>query len=245
MKDALKFPLIVLFSLTLLACSTPNFGSDDPGLTADQRAIRHAAEQAEAVARENRGGTILQGAALGAAGGAVLGCVFEELMGRDCARGAAFGAAGGAATGAVAGVAVANANERAAADQASLDAMIAASRQKVATNQQAVVAARRIADQHRSTLASLNRQVGAAQASQAQIDAELDEVEADQEALDALSNDLSESIDSINEQIAAGGSPRQIEQLRQERDSLQIQQREINQASLELADILSRNRSAG
>ena len=231
MKDALKFPLIVLFSLTLLACSTPNFGSDDPGLTADQRAIRHAAEQAEAVARENRGGTILEGAALGAAGGAVLGCVFEELMGRDCARGAAFGAA--------------NANERAAADQASLNAMIAASQQKVATNQQAVVAARRIADQHRSTLASLNRQVGAAQASQARIDAELDEVEADQEALNALSDDLAESIDNINEQIAAGGSPRQIEQLRQQRDSLQIQQREINQASLELADILSRNRSAG
>jgi hypothetical protein len=145
--------LLLACGLALAGCSgTPGAGGSAQDLTGSQQELR------QRTSRFNE--TILTGGLLGAAVGAVGGCL---AAGRNCGQGAAIGGVAGGAVGAAAGYYIATRNEQFASREQAAQARIGAARREADDLQRTATVADQVARDNRSRLAELERRYRAGQ----------------------------------------------------------------------------------
>jgi DNA repair exonuclease SbcCD ATPase subunit len=170
--------------------------------------------------------TRLQGALVGAAGGALTGW----LIGKD-AKGAAIGAAAGGVLGYAAGYYIDSVNQSYANQQQALNTRIDAAQKDVERYQKAVADARAVVGMHRQKIADLNAQYARQQITAQQYGAQVAAIEGDIAALQSLIKESSGNIELMDKDIAAlrehgagvGGLVAQRNELASQRDALQAQ----------------------
>ena len=152
--------------------------SSDKGLTPAQIELREQARQ--------HAGTRITGSLLGAVLGGLGGALLADQVDVDPLTGAAVGAAGGALIGYAAGAYVSRRNEEAAGSQANLRARIAAANEDVARYEVAAQAAREVADQHAAEIRRLNAEYANQQISANDYEAQISDMKGDIRALKSL-----------------------------------------------------------
>ena len=193
------------------------FGSDEE-LTPAQQGLREESERFR--------WTRIQGALVGAAGGALAGWLIAED-----ATGAVVGAAAGGALGYAAGYYIDTVNQSYADQQQALNTRIDAANQDVARYQRAAADARTVVAGHRQKIADLNAQYASQQITADQFGAQVAVIEGDIDALQDLINESSGNVELMDKDIAhlrtqgadVGGLVARRNQLASQRDALQAQ----------------------
>jgi DNA repair exonuclease SbcCD ATPase subunit len=193
------------------------FGSDED-LTPAQQGLREESERFQ--------WTRVQGALVGAAGGALAGW----LISKD-ATGAVVGAAAGGALGYAAGYYIDSVNQSYADQQQALNTRIDAANQDIARYERAAVDARTVVANHRQQIADLNAQYARQEITADQYSAQVASIEGDIDALQNLINESSGNVELMDKDIAnlraqganVGGLVARRNQLASQRDALQAQ----------------------
>ena len=194
------------------------FGSDDAELTPAQEGLREESERFR--------WTRIQGALVGAAGGALAGWLISED-----AKGAAIGAAAGGVLGYAAGYYIDSVNQSYANQQQALGSRIDAANQDIARYEQAAADARTVVAGHRQKIADLNAQYARQQITADEYTEQVAVIEGDIGALQNLIKESSgnvalmdKDIESLRTQGAdVGGLVARRNQLAGQRDALQAQ----------------------
>lgn len=193
------------------------FGGDEE-LTPAQADLREESERFR--------WTRLQGALVGAAGGALAGWLISED-----ATGAVVGAAAGGALGYAAGYYIDSVNQSYADQQDALNTRVEAANQDIARYERAADDARTVVATHRQTIAELNAQYAQQQITADQYSAQVASIEGDIDALENLINESSGNVELMDKDIAAlreqgadvSGLVARRNQLAAKRDALQDQ----------------------
>lgn len=193
------------------------FGADEE-LTPAQQDLREESERFR--------WTRLQGALLGAAGGALAGWLISED-----ATGAVVGAAAGGALGYAAGYYIDTVNQSYANQQQALNSRIDAASQDIARYERAAGDARTVVASHRQRIADLNAQYARQEITAEQYSDQVASIEGDIDALENLINESSGNVELMDKDIAAlreqgadvGGLVTRRNQLAAKRDALQAQ----------------------
>ena len=165
------------------------FGSDDAELTPAQQGLREESERFR--------WTRLQGALVGAAGGALAGWLITDDW-----TGAAGGAAVGGLLGYAAGYYIDTVNQSYANQQEALSTRIGAANQDIARYEQAAADARTVVASHRQKIADLNAQYARQQITADQYSDQVAVIEGDIDALQDLINESSGNVELMDKDIA-------------------------------------------